>query len=344
MGNDTRFARILMDSGNGYLCQVAPVAVVEGKTDKDAAMAALGTEDVSRGDWRSRGYRDKSGREVALSREDPAFEAASSAMSILRSASDSVGGLGDFHPVMKEAARKAMTTFGVPEGQAAALVRKYGYHPVYAASFMANAVTHMNPYMAHCVIRRCLSAGDPENAFMAVGFPKDWWNLGGGRPAEGDFIVLAAIEKASWKSFLAPKRPKVARIGSRRFENLVRRIDGFDIPSPKWVRCYDDRKSADRYTVIYAKRKECGETPYVGMSAHPFHPLGIGMHGTHPGSMDADRHGFVPAIGRKTHLGWRIPFEELPPDCQRLVWSDYADYWEIENAMHPIIDEKHVWK
>ena len=33
---------------------------------------------------------------------------------------------------------------------------------------------------------------------------------------------------------------------------------------------------------------------------------------------------------RKCHLGTRIPFTDLPEDCQRLVVSDYMDLWNLK--------------
>jgi hypothetical protein len=65
---------------------------------------------------------------------------------------------------------------------------------------------------------------------------------------------------------------------------------------------------------------------YVGMSANPFHPQGFGQHGGHAYPIDA-KDGWAPAIGRKCHLGTRIPFDKLPPDCQKLVRDDYKDIW-----------------
>lgn len=110
---------------------------------------------------------------------------------------------------------------------------------------------------------------------------------------------------------------------------------------PKYVRCYDNGgESADRYTVVYSgkyrtvglKRGERINSwfQYVGMSENPFHPQGFGQHGEHPTLIDVDKWGFPPAMGRKNHLGKRIPFSQLPPDCQKLVLRDYKDLWELK--------------
>lgn len=79
------------------------------------------------------------------------------------------------------------------------------------------------------------------------------------------------------------------------------------------IRCYDNGgKTFDRYTVIYMSLLETNDFySCVCMSDHPFHPQGFGQHST-----------AIP--GR--HLGRRIKFKELPPDCQKLVNSDLAVY------------------
>lgn len=107
---------------------------------------------------------------------------------------------------------------------------------------------------------------------------------------------------------------------------------------PKYVRIYDNEgKSFDRYTCCYTgKYRGNGWFQYVGMSEYPFSPLGFGQHGENQTQIDVNDHGFAPAIGKKNHLGIRIPFSKLPPDCQKLVLSDYMDIWELrgigENA------------
>lgn len=117
---------------------------------------------------------------------------------------------------------------------------------------------------------------------------------------------------------------------------------------PRWVRCYDNggrdapdgEGSLDRYTVVFTGRAApdrapgiATQYPYLAMNAAPFHPQGIGQHG-HTDNQPADTLGRKGAwggvaIGRRCHLGVRIRFEDLPPDCQRCVWSDYAAIWGI---------------
>jgi hypothetical protein len=76
------------------------------------------------------------------------------------------------------------------------------------------------------------------------------------------------------------------------------------------IQIYDNEgKTFDRYTVVYMDEPEDhqGLLACVGMSEHPFHPQGFGMHSSaSPG----------------LHLGKRISFRDLPPDCQRIVLRD----------------------
>ena len=86
-------------------------------------------------------------------------------------------------------------------------------------------------------------------------------------------------------------------------------------PAPAFA-CYDSGgKIIDRYTVLYGAplwSPEMGlDVPFRAMNHAPFHPLGFGQWGEMP-SHNRD------ALGRK------IPFSELPPDCQKLVRQDCA--------------------
>lgn len=75
-------------------------------------------------------------------------------------------------------------------------------------------------------------------------------------------------------------------------------------------RCYDNGgKTVDRYTVVYMDSPEYqrGTFESVGMSANPFHPLGVCQHS-------------AAMPGR--HLGRRIAFDTLPDDCKAVVRRD----------------------
>jgi hypothetical protein len=96
---------------------------------------------------------------------------------------------------------------------------------------------------------------------------------------------------------------------------------------PKWIRCYDNGdRSFDRYTVIFTKANiYCRNNAeiscfYLAMSAHPYHPQGFGQHGESRFPIDSHGH---------KNIGKRITFKELPPDCQKLVRSDYIDLWNL---------------
>lgn len=111
---------------------------------------------------------------------------------------------------------------------------------------------------------------------------------------------------------------------------------------PRWVRIYDNggmdapNGSADRYTAVFTGRypKDQGHFWYRAMSAYPFHPQGIGIGGSEYGPLDTYHEGkpyqrWAPAVGRKCHLGTRINFDDLPPDCQRCVLQDYCSLWDL---------------
>ena len=89
------------------------------------------------------------------------------------------------------------------------------------------------------------------------------------------------------------------------------------------VACYDaGPDTGDRYTVLYGAplwtpdyaaawdRTRNGDPRFLparAMSAHPFHPHGIGL--------------FVDAM-RGPHLGRKIKWADLPEDCKRCVLQD----------------------
>ena len=94
---------------------------------------------------------------------------------------------------------------------------------------------------------------------------------------------------------------------------------------PKYVRCYDlGPEHFDRYTVIftgaYRHRMTSGQFMYIGMNAAPFHPLGFGQHGFSDKQIDRPSY---------SHLGKKIKFDDLPPDCRTLAVRDYDDLWNL---------------
>jgi hypothetical protein len=92
------------------------------------------------------------------------------------------------------------------------------------------------------------------------------------------------------------------------------------------LRVFDNGgKTFDRYAVIFTHAHSFGLRGYtvgVGMSEHPFHPQGFGQHFEYDNQRDL-KGGKIGACGK------RITFSELPPDCQKLVLSDYKGLWSI---------------
>lgn len=100
---------------------------------------------------------------------------------------------------------------------------------------------------------------------------------------------------------------------------------------PKYIRVYDNNgETIDRYTVVFTGRyRGKGNFMYLAMNAAPFHPQGFGQHGESERQIDVNKSGFAPAMGRKNHLGRRIPFSVLPDDCRQLVLKDYREIWSL---------------
>jgi len=81
---------------------------------------------------------------------------------------------------------------------------------------------------------------------------------------------------------------------------------------PNALQIYDNGgKTFDRYTAVYLwDRERSGVYGCRGMSEHPYHPQGFGQFSSaEPGR----------------HLGKRIKYGDLPPDCQRLVLGDLIE-------------------
>jgi hypothetical protein len=83
----------------------------------------------------------------------------------------------------------------------------------------------------------------------------------------------------------------------------------------KVIAVYDNGgKTLDRYSVYYNFVESLPSEPRrymcLGMNAAPFHPQGIGQHGSGQ-------------LGR--HNGKRIKLEDLPKDCQQAVRNDLSE-------------------
>lgn len=93
---------------------------------------------------------------------------------------------------------------------------------------------------------------------------------------------------------------------------------------PRYIKCYDSGPDGtmDRYTVLFTGRgtREWSATSNrwlltsLAMNEAPFHPQGFGQH-------------VLAAPGK--HLGRRIKFRQLPPDCQKLTLCDYRAIWQL---------------
>lgn len=131
------------------------------------------------------------------------------------------------------------------------------------------------------------------------------------------------------------KKASAVRLTKRQHNRIKSLLPG---GVPRYVRCYDNGGATiDRYTAVFCGRMPGNSAvrsfPYLAMNSAPFHPQGFGQHGeTTLRPCDVDGWGFPPAMGRKNHLGRRVPFSALPPDCRRLVLRDYAELWELKGV------------
>lgn len=92
---------------------------------------------------------------------------------------------------------------------------------------------------------------------------------------------------------------------------------------PRYIRLYDNDKTADRYTCVFTGRyrhNTGGSFWYLGMSTMPFHPQGIGQHGEHHKQIDRPTYG---------HLGKKIAWADLPEDCQKFIMTNYLYLWDF---------------
>lgn len=92
----------------------------------------------------------------------------------------------------------------------------------------------------------------------------------------------------------------------------------------------------DRYTVVFTGRykyRPIGTVVVLSMSEYPFDPNGMLSSDTLnlAGVVGGNKPGqWPPKIGRRGNLGLRITFADLPPDCQKVVWQNYADLWVVD--------------
>ena len=98
---------------------------------------------------------------------------------------------------------------------------------------------------------------------------------------------------------------------------------------PKYVRCYDDGKSSDRYAVVFTGDYDLksledkgweGGHPHLFMSACPLSPRGT--HSLESRTKQAD-------LKSNEALGTRIKFQDLPEPCQGMVLDYYTRIWNL---------------
>lgn len=89
--------------------------------------------------------------------------------------------------------------------------------------------------------------------------------------------------------------------------------------TPRYVRIYDNGgESIDRYTVVFTRNRPNGWFWYLAMNAAPYHPQGFGQHGESHELIDKPSY---------SYLGKKIPFEQLPEDCQKMTLETYQSIW-----------------
>lgn len=117
--------------------------------------------------------------------------------------------------------------------------------------------------------------------------------------------------------------------------------------TPKYVRIYDAGDTEhDRFTIVFSGNYNnigCGRGD-VKNNSHFYTALGTYpstycQHGeTQNKCCDVNKSGFAPAIGRKNHLGKRIPFLELNDACKEIVLREYIGVWSLEFEIVAIMD------
>jgi len=120
-------------------------------------------------------------------------------------------------------------------------------------------------------------------------------------------------------------------------KTLARRLASL-LPAgnPRYVRCYaeDDASSFDRFTVLFTGRAATcrmggrSQYQYVGLSGHGF------TNDQPSDTMSNGKRGWCrpPAIGRKCHLGRRVPFSAIPEGLRQVAMRDYREIWRLNEA------------
>jgi len=94
--------------------------------------------------------------------------------------------------------------------------------------------------------------------------------------------------------------------------------------APRYIRCYDNPYCADRYTIVFTKKKE--SFGYKDKRRHRF--LNLGCSSTLSISSLGETMDLIDKPSYK-HLGKRISFNELPDLVRTAVEMQYIDLWKI---------------
>lgn len=97
---------------------------------------------------------------------------------------------------------------------------------------------------------------------------------------------------------------------------------------PRYVRCYSQDSGFDRHTIVFTGRSAVQTGP-DGYPRH-FPYVGESGHGSTPDrACDVNAGGWAPAMGRRNHLGKRVPWSEIPEALRRVALSDYKEIWKL---------------
>lgn len=90
---------------------------------------------------------------------------------------------------------------------------------------------------------------------------------------------------------------------------------------PKKIRIYYQEGMADCWTIVFTgkyRKDPRDEYLYLGASDNPYHPQGIGQHGSSSHPLDRPTY---------SHLGKKRTFDQMPDRLKDWVREEYAELW-----------------
>ena len=100
---------------------------------------------------------------------------------------------------------------------------------------------------------------------------------------------------------------------------------------PKKIRIYYQEGVADCWTIVFTgnyRKNPRDEYLYLGASDNPYHPQGIGQHGSSSHPLDRPKY---------SHLGKKRTFDQMPDRLKDWVREEYAELWGfIDDKGNPI--------